>query len=226
MATMTTTLLLSGGGDFTDPWHPFEQTSACIASLLEECGHEVRVSTAVATSLSGLARESKRPDLVVLNASSGGLPTPSEADALAGLSSYLDEGHPLLVFHAAAMAFSGADAWEEMLGGRWDPATSMHPPWGPSGIEVATDAHPLTTGVSGFTVQDERYSFLRVNPDVLAVAWHRHDDVRHPLVWTHRAGRARVVYDALGHDARSFDSPEHCRLVRNAASWLTGTAQE
>jgi uncharacterized protein len=221
MATMTTTLLLSGGGDFTDPWHPFEQTSARIAGLLEDCGHGVRISTAVANSLSALARESTLPDLVVLNAGNGELPTPGDVDALAGLRSYLDAGLPLLVFHAASTAFPGLDTWDEQLGGRWIPGSSVHPPWGHSVIEVATDAHPLTIGVPGFSLQDERYSFLRVNPDVLPVAWHRYENVRHPLVWTHRAGAARVVYDALGHDENSFDSPEHRQLIRNAVNWLT-----
>ena len=34
-----------------------------------------------------------------------------------------------------------------------------------------------------------------------------------------RAG-ARVVYDALGHDTRSFASPEHRLLLQRAAGWL------
>jgi hypothetical protein len=30
------------------------------------------------------------------------------------------------------------------------------------------------------------------------------------------------VYDALGHDGASYDSPEHRAIVANAAAWLLG----
>jgi type 1 glutamine amidotransferase len=30
-----------------------------------------------------------------------------------------------------------------------------------------------------------------------------------------------VVYDGLGHDGRSFDSPGHRALLRRAVDWLT-----
>lgn len=55
--------------------------------------------------------------------------------------------------------------------------------------------------------------------DVLAT--HRHDDRDHAVVWAGR-GPARVVYDGLGHDARSYDCVEHRKLVLHAAAWLLG----
>jgi len=32
------------------------------------------------------------------------------------------------------------------------------------------------------------------------------------------------VYDALGHDARSYDSPEHAEILRRSIRWLAGPA--
>ena len=42
----------------------------------------------------------------------------------------------------------------------------------------------------------------------------------HRLVWTRQNGRSRVLYDALGHDTTSYDSPGHVALLRRAVRWL------
>jgi len=37
---MTRSLILSGGGAYADPWHPFAATSERIAAVLEALGHD------------------------------------------------------------------------------------------------------------------------------------------------------------------------------------------
>jgi type 1 glutamine amidotransferase len=98
----------------------------------------------------------------------------------------------------------------------------MHPDLGDASIEVDTDAHPIVAGVADFEVHDERYSWMRTSPEVRGLAWHEHDGARHPLLWTHHYGGARVVYDALGHDERSYRSAPRRTLVSRAALWLLG----
>jgi type 1 glutamine amidotransferase len=98
----------------------------------------------------------------------------------------------------------------------------MHPDLGDASIEVDTDAHPIVAGVADFEVYDERYSWMRVSPQVRGLAWHEHAGTRHPLLWTHEYGGARVVYDALGHDERSYLSARRRMLVSRAARWLLG----
>jgi len=87
---------------------------------------------------------------------------------------------------------------------------------------VDTDAHPIVAGVADFEVHDERYSWMRISPEVRGLAWHEHDGERHPLLWTHDHGGTRVVYDALGHDERSYRSAPRRTLVSRAALWLLG----
>jgi len=53
------------------------------------------------------------------------------------------------------------------------------------------------------------------------LAAHDYGGQLHPLVWARHSGPARVVADALGHDARSFDSAEHRLLMARSATWLT-----
>ncbi|MCU1582966.1 MAG: ThuA protein [Microbacteriaceae bacterium] len=217
---MTRTLLLSGGGDFTDPWHPFSETSARIAELLTELGHEVRTSDAVGLSLGQLSDSSARPDLLVINAGNAERASATDSAAIVGLADYLAAGLPLLVMHVASTAFPDEPAWEDIVGGRWVRGTTMHPDWAEGRVGVATDAHPITVDVNDFTVFDELYSYLRVRDGIVPLAWHDYEGVRHPLLWAHEVGSARIIYDALGHTAQSFDAPAHATLVQNSARWL------
>jgi type 1 glutamine amidotransferase len=123
--------------------------------------------------------------------------------------------------HISATTFVDWPEWEKILGGRWVRGTSMHPDQDLARVLVATYSHSMVAGIGDFTVFDERYSYLRVSPEVEELAWHEEGGLRHPLLWTHRYGPARVVFDALGHDARSFESPQHREILARAARWLT-----
>ncbi|WP_460573480.1 ThuA domain-containing protein [Humibacter soli] len=145
-----------------------------------------------------------------------------EADAASrrGLLAYLASGRPLLAFHVSSTSFGYMPEWESILGGLWVRGTTMHPPYSRAEVEVATDAHDVVAGIHDFEVDDERYTSMRVSPGATQLAWHAHEGLRHPLLWTHEYGASRVVYDALGHDAASYDAPEHRAIVANAAAWL------
>jgi type 1 glutamine amidotransferase len=40
------------------------------------------------------------------------------------------------------------------------------------------------------------------------------------VIWARENGTSRVVYDALGHDAATYDSVEHRAILTRAADWL------
>jgi type 1 glutamine amidotransferase len=115
---------------------------------------------------------------------------------------------------------SAWDGWEEITGGYWERGVTMHPPLGKTRVRVAPDRHPIVAGLTDFTLEDERYTFLRVAPDVEPLAWHEHEGAEHPLLWARTVRDARVVYDALGHDARSYDSAARRELLARSAAWL------
>jgi len=211
---MSRVLILSGGGDLTDPWHPFLETSGLLAEVLAAPGRSIETTT----SLERLAHPDA--DLVVINAGNAEEPSPGDAAAIAGLDAHLRGGGALLALHVSATAFPEVDAWESIIGARWVRGTTMHPDQGLASIRVDTDAHPIVAGVHDFTVWDERYTHLRLAPDVRGLAWHEHEGAEHPLLWAREYHGARVVYDALGHDAASYESPEHRAILAQAADWL------
>ncbi|WP_323960132.1 ThuA domain-containing protein [Arthrobacter sp. JZ12] len=226
---MTTALLLSGTGRYADPWHPFEETSDAVAGLLKARGLQVTTADDVDTALAGLRDPGAWPDLLVVNV---GLPrdggtSPGTAEASAGLDAWLTGGRPLLGLHSSSTSFVESEAWEAALGGRWVRGVSMHPEYGKANI-LLEGSFPV--GVPDFTVDDERYSWLRTSPDVVVHARHEHEGHLHPLMWSLQrpvradagsgAGVARSFYDALGHDAASYSSPEHRELLVRAVDWL------
>lgn len=214
-----TALLVSGGGRYLDPWHPFAETSAALAGVMSRVGLDVVVDDDPDTAFAGLAETDTPPDLLVVNI---GNPRPSVpgADAAEGIEAHLAAGRPLLAVHSSSTAFTEWARWREILGGRWIRGETFHPPQGEGTVRLAGD-HPITdgAGVSSVTVVDEFYTALMVD-DVDVIGWHEHEGVEHPVAWSHRSGDARVVYDALGHDGAAFASRARHALLRAELAWL------
>ena len=200
-------LVLTGRGPFGDAWHDHAATSHAIARLLESDGFRVVVgSTFPDTDLGDT-------DLVVVNAGRG----VDDADDWYPLRAALHDGPPLLALHQSANGVVDADA----LCGQWVEGRSWHPPFGPASFRVVDDEHPVTAGMSVVHADDERYLDLVVSPESRVLLVADHAGVAHPVVWV-AAGPRRVVYDALGHDVRSYDSPSRRDLLLREARWLVG----
>lgn len=216
-------LLLCGAGRYADPWHPFDVTAGRLAELLCDEGLTVEVAGEVDDRMAALA-DSDDVDLLVLDigdpALAGRLDPEADERGRTGLLAYLRRGRPLLAMHVSSTSLRGVPEWEEILGAVWVRGRSFHPEYGEGRVLVHGDRHEVATGLSDFDVVDELYTELRVRPDVVPVATHLHDGREHPLIWPRTFGGARVVYDALGHDAASFDAPVHREILSRSVRWL------
>ena len=214
-------LILSGRGRYEDPWHDHAATSHVAAGILGELG---------AVEVRGLFRDAlddlDSVDLLVVNGGTGRRDADfdgSDDDWLPfhdRLSAWARAGGAVLGLHQAANTFYDAPDWEAVLGGRWIPGESMHPPIGTARFEL-TVGHPLTEGLRVVEAFDERYCRLRVAAGTRVLGTTLDDDgASHPVLWVNEAHGGRSVYSGLGHDVRSFDSAGHQELLRRAASWL------
>jgi uncharacterized protein len=211
--------ILSGAGRYADPWHPFADTSECIAAILRSADFTIDIAEDVDQGMSELGAASET-DLLVVNVGNPGGPDPADAVTRAGLLAYLKAGGPVLAMHVSSTSFPGIPEWESIIGGIWVRGKTMHPKAGLANIRVYPDRHAIVTTLHDFELTDERYSFMRVAPDIVPLATHQHDRLEHPLLWAREYDTARIVYDALGHDARSFESAEHREIIRRSALWL------
>lgn len=221
-------VVLSGSGRYADPWHAFAETSAALAGIVAGAGYRVDVSD----DLLGAMAKLGDADLLVVNAGDPNTPLPEGvtdpgaardeeiAAASAGLDAALERGIGILAVHASAATLPEVPAFVHALGARWIEGVSWHPPIGEALVHVV-GTHPIADGLGDFTVFDERYSGLRLDGVIEPIAEHRDDGMRHPLIWARELGRSRVVYDALGHDVRSYESPAHRELLGRALDWLS-----
>ncbi|MBM7494714.1 type 1 glutamine amidotransferase [Micromonospora luteifusca] len=212
------TVIFSGDGPHADPWHPLAETSATLATLIGDPG-----SVTIVTSVDQLDAALDGARLLVVNASANrSTPIPEDEDFARILDGFLARGGSLLATHSATLAFPQVPSWRSAVGAAWEHGRSFHPPIGPSLVRRSGVEHPISTGLGDFEVFDERYTDLELIDGVDVEPLYVHDEggATHPLVWARTVGSSRIVYSALGHDARSYESPEHVELLRRVVSWL------
>lgn len=221
-------VILSGSGRYADPWHPFAETSAALAGIVAGAGYYVEARDDVLAGLAAL----EGVDLLVVNSANPDSPSPEGAvdtgepdparvaAATAGFDAALARGIGILAVHTAVGTLPEVPSFGRALGARWIEGASWHPPIGDARVHLVGN-HPISDELTDFTIFDERYSGLRLTETIEPIAEHEEDGIRHPLIWAREIGRSRLVYDGLGHDARSYDSVEHRELLTRALEWLS-----
>jgi type 1 glutamine amidotransferase len=209
-------LILSGAGDYADPWHAFPETSRRLGDVLSQVGCDVEI----AEDLPGRLSDLDGVDLLVVNAAAG--PSGSRRPGVErALQRFLARGGGILAVHVGVCSLLDLPGWPDVSGAAWIPGRTMHPPLGSCRIDVREAAHPVSARLSSFEVVDERYSHLDLRAGSHVLASHRHDGLEHPLVWAREIGPGRVVADALGHGPESYDRSGHRTLIAAASGWLT-----
>lgn len=226
-------VILSGSGRTADPWHPYAETSAELAAIAREAGFDVEI---VLGPVEGLAVLGDDVRVVIVNAGDpdGPMPdSPMPADApdpgppapelvtqaAARLDAALERGLGVLAVHSAASTLRELPVYSAAIGARCVEGESWHPPIGDARVHLVGH-HPIREGLDDFTVLDERYTGMPLTGVIEPIAEHEEAGIRHPLVWARELGRSRLVYSGLGHDAGSYDSPEHRELLHRALHWL------
>jgi type 1 glutamine amidotransferase len=211
---VTSALLLSGGtAPYSDPWHPFAETSVELEKLAREVGFDVEVSHDPASRLADL----DGVDVIIANVPAPSEPVEGLEDAAAGLRTFLARPGGVVALHVSVTTLLGLPDWSAAIGARWVEGT-MHPPRGAWPVR-SVSSHPLAPSASSFELDDELYSFMAWDAPVDTVVEHELEGTVHPLVWTREVGPTRVFADALGHGVASYDSPEHTDLLRRALRW-------
>lgn len=227
-------VILSGSGRYADPWHPYPETTLRLVEIAEAAGFSVTVADDIDAALAQLDDDVQ---LIIVNAGDPDGPTADAAGATeatgratvdavrlaaanAALEAAIERGIGILAVHAAAASLRDYPAYERALGARWERNRSWHPPISDAHVHVVGN-HAIAERLGDFTVFDERYTDFRLDAVIEPIAEHEHDGTRHPLVWAREFGRSRLVYDALGHDARSYDSAGHRELLERSLAWLS-----
>ncbi|HEX4146379.1 MAG TPA: ThuA domain-containing protein [Pirellulales bacterium] len=221
------------------PGHHWRETTLALEEALRK---DARLSVETVTDAEFLAMpELHAADVVVLNYCNWEKAGLSDA-AKTNFMKYLRSGGGLVIVHFAngAFHFSLPDAppsdwpeWRTKICRRvWDhtmdPTTrqmkSGHDGYGPFRVDIASQNHPVTKGMSAFETRDELYFNQQgTEPiEVLATARSKSTGRDEPIAFVYRYGAARVFQTFLGHDAASLQAPGVAQLVRRATLWAAG----
>jgi hypothetical protein len=154
-----------------------------------------------------------------------------------GIIDYVKAGKGFVCLHISGC---GADYWSEfaeITGGGWVSGTSYHPPYSNFAVKVSQPGHAGVAGVSDFNTDDELYMgieykggsdvFLTGTSEEGTWPWGPDRAPTHmsagtfPLGWTRTYGQGKVFTLLLGHDGKSFESPEFQKIVLNGVQWAT-----
>jgi type 1 glutamine amidotransferase len=147
------------------------------------------------------------------------------------LLSLLKQGKGLVSLHHSIANYQAWDEWEALVGGRYYLADKVvngvqkkrclwkHDVDVP--VKVAAQ-HPVTTGLSDFTIHDETYKGYDVSPGVQVLLTTDEPTSSKELAWAKTYEKARVVYLQLGHDHLAYEDANFRKLVANAIRWTAG----
>jgi type 1 glutamine amidotransferase len=225
-------LVISGGR------HPYAESTPVLEGFLEGAGHDVTImeDASILADAAGMGVY----DALVFNTRRENLPDFGDWELAGpekeGLKSYIRGGKGFVCIHIACCLPSGWTDFDEVTGGGWVTGTSYHPPYGEMEVNISNAAHAGAAGVPDFVTNDELYmntTFQAEGNDVFLTGdaedgtWPWGPDRAptfmpggtYPLGWTRAYGDGKVFVLLLGHDGRSFETPEFQRIVLNGVAW-------
>jgi type 1 glutamine amidotransferase len=109
------------------------------------------------------------------------------------------------------------------LGGKFTEDVARRSGYNPSvemEIKILERNHPVTEGISDFTVTDAGYNNLYISEDVHPLLGIDHPDNDDYAGWTHKYGNSRVVYIMQGYSGTTLKNPSFRKLVNNAIRYV------
>ena len=229
-------LVMSGGR------HPYEESTPVLEAFLKSAGHDVTVTEDASALADGGAMSGY--DALVFNTRRENLPDFGEwalsSEQQQGLKDYINGGKGFVCIHISTCLSATWPEYHEITGGGWITGTSFHPPYGQFTVNVSNADHPGAKGVADFSTNDELYMGLAVKDGNDVFITGTAEDGTHPwgpertpqfmpggtypLGWTRRYGEGNVFVLLLGHDGRSFETPEFQQMVLNGVDWATAGA--
>jgi len=154
------------------------------------------------------------------------------ADEAAQFTALAKAGIGIVSLHHNVGANAAWDGFRDIIGGKYifketeiDGRKYAKTPWQHGQdmpIHVADAQHPITRGISDFTIHDETYGVYYVSPKAHILLTTTHPKNNPQIAWTYEVGASRVVYLQLGHDSKAYEHPAYGELVRRSILWTIG----
>ena len=228
-------LVISGGR------HPYEESTPVLERFLKGAGHDITV-TEDPSALAN-APDLNSYDALVFNTRRENIPDFGEwalsSSEQNGMKDFISSGKGFVCLHISTCLPGGWPEYHDITGGGWISGTSFHPPYGRFTVNISNSGHPGVNGVVEFDTDDELYMGLAITEGNDVFLTGHTENGTHPwgpdrapkdmpggtfpLGWTRRYGQGKVFTLLLGHDGKSFESPEFQQIVLNGVNWSTAS---
>ena len=134
----------------------------------------------------------------------------------------LDRGVGLVILHHAIYGYRTRPEFMKIVGvTSWLSGAN-------NGVEirvhVADPKHPITRGLSDFTIRDEVYQGHGLDPKCHVILSTDTPGNARWIAWVHRYGKSPVCYFQLGHDAKAYGNEGFQAVLGRAVGWVAGRA--
>ena len=228
-------LVISGGR------HPYEESTPVLERFLKGAGHDITVTED--PSVLANAPDLNSYDALVFNTRRENIPDFGEwalsSSEQNGMKDFISSGKGFVCLHISTCLPGGWPEYHDITGGGWISGTSFHPPYGRFTVNISNSGHPGVNGVAEFNTDDELYMGLAITEGNDVFLTGHTENGTHPwgpdrapkdmpggtfpLGWTRRYGQGKVFTLLLGHDGKSFESPEFQQIVLNGVNWSTAS---
>ena len=89
-------------------------------------------------------------------------------------------------------------------------------------VHVINKNHPITRGLSDFTIHDESYKNCWFDEQNQVLLTTDHPTSDETIGWVRTYRKARVCTIQLGHDSKAYANDNYSRLVERAILWTAG----
>ncbi len=219
-AGKTRVLIITGGSS-----HKFaEFFSKTDSATLKAAGYSVNATEDRDQAAAALAEA----DVAVISVNRMFFDTPAYRKAVFDFAA---RGKGLVMLHPGT--WYAFPYWPELNAKIVGGGSRGHDKLGAYKVNAVKPGHPIMQGVpASFDVIDELY-YMNAEPDkippgtapieVLAESSpSQRFNKPHPVIWTTKHERARIVGFTLGHDERVHDHPAYRTLLANAVKWASG----
>ena len=159
-----------------------------------------------------------RPDLRVLeDRLHGTIRTWMTLEQEKAVVNFVEKGGSFLNLHNSLGLYPPDGPYLKLVGGNY----IGHGPYERFRVEVADRAHPITQGVTDFTIADEQHTPVLYDEAAVHLLLRSRMDsgAAAPAGWVREVGGGRICHLASGHPAEPLHNPMYQRLLQNAVEW-------
>jgi len=126
-----------------------------------------------------------------------------------------DQG--IVTLHHALLAYPQWDLWSQIVGITARTFGYHHGETVSSAI--ANPDHPLTRGLTPWTMVDETYTMADAGPDSEVLITYDHPRSMRTIAWTRQFRQSRVFCYEAGHDDATWPDPNFREVLRRGLLW-------